>query len=155
VEPTVVRRMNARMARLVPTLKPRPIPADVEAALGGGVVELGPYLLLRSEAERVRRPPEPSPDATGVEAFLNHVHPDNPGWGPVECAEAAMTALDVLREAVLGYGRSGPVRVVLSVGFHDIPSSSLRFYRRRPDEHWIVDDLESYESEAILVEDIR
>jgi hypothetical protein len=47
------------------------------------------------------------------------------------------------------------VRVVLSVGFDEYPSSSLRFYRRRQGECWIVDDLEAYESEGILVEDIR
>ncbi len=143
------------MDGLLPTLKPRDVPADVRAVLESWVVELGPFLLLRSEAVRLQGPPDPNPDATGVEAFLNHVHPDEPGWGIVECAEAAMTALDLLREQIMQYATSGPVRVVLSVGFHELPSSSLRFYRRRPDEQWIVDDIEEYKSEAMLVEDLR
>lgn len=142
------------MEELLPTLKQRDVPAEVEAVLNGGIVELGPYLLLRSEAERREEPPPPDPDETGVEARLNHVHPDKPGWGAIECAEAAMTALALLRTKILDYPRSGMVQVVLSVGFHDIPSSSLRFYRRRTGQRWVVDDLDSYRSEAILVEDI-
>lgn len=134
---------------------PRSLPADVGAALSSGVTELGPYLLLRCEAERLTAPPDPVPDATSVEALLNHVHPDQDAWTVQECAEAAMTALDVLRQKIVGYPSSGPVQVVLSVGFHEIPGSSLRFYRRRQGETWITDDLESYETEAILVEDIR
>jgi hypothetical protein len=143
------------MESLLPTLKPRAMPGGVEAALSGGVVEFGPYLLLSSEAERLETPPSPSPDATGVEAFLSHIHPDESGWSALECAETAIVALDRLREAIVGYAGSGPVRIVVSVGFHDIPSSSLRFYRRRSGESWITDDLDSYETETILVEDIR
>lgn len=151
----MVRRLNRRLEDLLPGLHQRAVPADVEAVLTAGVAELGPYLLLRTEAERLREPPSPDPDATGVEASANHVHPDRPGWGVVECAEAGITALELVRSRILAYANSGPVRIVLSVGFHEIPSSSLRFHRRRPGENWIVDDLERYETEGILVEDIR
>jgi hypothetical protein len=142
------------MERLLPSLAPRDIPTNVKTILEKGVVELGPYLLLRSEVERLDGLPEPNPDATGVEAFLNHVHPHQPDWDAVACAEGAMTALDVLRRRLLEYANSGPVRLVLTVGFHEFPSSSLRFYRRRDGETWILDDLEAYETEAILVEDL-
>jgi hypothetical protein len=155
VDTEVIRTMNIRMERLLPTLQPRDVPAEVRAALEDGVVEVGPYLFLRSEARRLDGTPDPNPDATGVEVFHNHVHPDEAGWDAIACAEAGMTALGLLRGKLIAYKRSGPVQVVLSVGFHEYPSSSLRFYRRRPGERWIVDDLETYKSEAILVEDIR
>jgi hypothetical protein len=147
--------MNVRIEPLLPTLHPRDVQAEVRAVLQNGVTEVGPYLLLRSEATLLDRTPDPNPDATSVEAFHNHVHPAEPGRDAVACAEAGVTALDLLREKVIGYAMSGPVRVVLSVGFHEYPSSSLRFYRRRQGERWVVDDLEAYKSEVILVEDIR
>ena len=156
----VVRRMNRRMERLLPTLMPRPVPEEVEAALRSGIAEWGPLLLLRCEAERLTAPRVDNllralQDATGVEAFLNHVHPDQTGWEPEQCAEAAMTALDILREQIIGYALSGPVQVVLSVGFHEIPSSSLRFYRRRPGEPWLDENLDADADEGLLIEDIR
>jgi hypothetical protein len=155
VEPKVDRRMNKRMEKLLPTLRPRPIPADVETDLRMGIAELGPYLLLRSEADRLGSPPQPMPDATGAEAFFNHVHPNGPGWSLQECAEAGMAAFDLLRSVIIDYEQSGPVQLTLGVGYHEIPSSTLRFYRRRPGEIWLTEDLEKYETEAILVEDIR
>ncbi|MGH9120404.1 MAG: hypothetical protein ACRDYC_00425 [Acidimicrobiales bacterium] len=134
-----------------------PLPLDdvLDRILRRGVTDLGGYLLLHYVADRLAGPPDPAPDMTGAEAYLNHVHPVPPGGGDVEeCAGMAITALHLLRQQILGCEEAGQVRVVLSVGYHDIPSSSLRFYRRRPGEQWIVDDLESYETEAILVEDI-
>jgi hypothetical protein len=153
--PKIVRRMNQRMETMLSTLAPGPVPSRIEAELRMGVAELGQYLLFRSEVEQRKAPPDPIPDATGVEASLNDLNVGEQGWGVRKCAQAGLTALDLLRQAIIEYPSSGPVQVVLGVGFHEIPSCTLRFYRRRVGETWIVDDLEGYETEAILVEDIR
>lgn len=77
------------------------------------------------------------------------------GWRLQECAEAGVTSLNLIRQEIIKYSASVPVQLVLAVGFHEIPSCTIRFYRRRAGEIWLTDDLEGYQTEAILVEDIR
>jgi hypothetical protein len=115
------------------------------------VTESDQYLILHREVDALEtRTLDQFSDATGVEAFFNHLHIDPDGWRLQECAEAGLTSLNLLRQEIIKYPASGPLQLVLAVGFHEIPRCTLRFYRHRAGEIWLTDDLEGYETEAIL-----
>jgi hypothetical protein len=154
----VVRRMNSRMEDLLPVL-PGQLDTRMETILRSGVVVLHECLLLRAEVDRQPQPLEHPDmtrfnDRTRYEAFVNHLHLGAPTGDLFESAAGGVAAIKALRRTILAFPAAGQVQLLLAVGFHEIPNVTLRFYRRRPREPWLRDDLEGYLQEAILVEDL-
>ena len=89
-------------------------------------------------------------DRTGYECLANKIHIE-------DFLDGTASALEQLRQGV-GYAvvlakrlvRSGRFLVILSV---DRNSGDLvvRFHQQRPNENWVMDDLEGYEMEDMLV----
>ena len=145
-------RMNTRTRRraLWESTSSRLVPA-LHALLSAGFVEHDGCVFLAARSHPL--PPDGPLDATGREAFVNHVHIDD------QLAQGGRR--DVARQgwlyahALVGeLGRVFPeaaFEVVLAIG----DSATVRFYRRRAHEPpWISADLESYEREAVLVLDV-
>jgi hypothetical protein len=95
------------------------------------------------------------PDKTGFECFINHVHLPFDGTTEtlISCLEYAAT----LQDALMLLTQDRQFRVIVSLSEDDeFPKSActVRFHQIRPGENWIVEDLEGYKSEAILVFDV-
>jgi hypothetical protein len=146
------------MKSLLPTLPKVATSESIDAKLEAGLVDEDGCLLLKSERGLTHAGRSRFLDLTGYEAFVNHLHIEGHLIGPNsdlrQAAAAGMSALTKLRELITSFPDAGPVQVVLSVANSEIPSVTLRFYRRRPGERWISDDLEGYLSEAMLIENI-
>jgi hypothetical protein len=147
--------MNGRMTQLLPTLPKVGLTPDVESTVRSGFVERDGCLLLLELADSVPGGPGSFPDLTGYEAVVNQIHlHDFSAVGLETSAASGVLAVEVLGEQIEAYAGAGPVQIALSVGFHDIPSVVIRFYRRRPGEMYLSDDLNAYESEALLIRDV-
>ena len=97
----------------------------------------------------------PYRDPTGLESWVNSFHlddyfrPDNPDWAVSCVGQGVLLARELLlRAAIL---TPTPLDVLLTVDFGGIeivgseelesfPSSTFRFYGRRPDDLWIGDE---------------
>lgn len=97
-------------------------------------------------------------DETGTECFWSKFHLEEflPKTTPLE--EVARTALDFvwpLRAAVSAARLSGSFRMIASIELPGLaqtkPICVVRFHRLRLRQTWVVDDLESYKHEAIMV----
>ena len=102
-------------------------------------------ILLKDEYEKARHVRvEDFPDKTGFECFVNHVHFPFKGVDSLRpCLGYATTLQHALRR--LAQGRSW--QLIVSVADSDC---TIRFHEIRPGQAWIAEDLEAYESEAIL-----
>ncbi len=112
--------------------------------------------LLASEYERNKHVKVADfPDKTGFENFINHVHLPFAGTNDslISCLEYAAT----LQAALMPLTHERQFRVIVSLS-DDAPSArfacTVRFHQIRPGESWISENLEGYESEAILVFDV-
>jgi len=100
----------------------------------------------------------PRNSLTGHEALVNKFHPDEflgteqPDWACVNLAHCVLFARQVLtRLAAL---TPMPVEVVVGIdlgGFGSFPSSTLRFYGRRPDDLWLRGDVDDMYEQAVGV----
>lgn len=107
--------------------------------------------LLRLNGDR-----SPYSSLTGRESWVSSFHPDQflgteqPDWATVNLAHSVLLARQVLtRVAAL---TPMPVDVLVGIdlgGFGSYPSSTFRFYGRRPDDRWLSDDLDEYRQEAV------
>ena len=92
------------------------------------------------------------PDLTGYECFANHLHIEDyltdghnvdqeekllQGVGFCFCLESALKKFSI-----------DNFRIIISF---DGDSCNVRFHKVRPGETWLVDDLESYKEEALVV----
>jgi len=95
------------------------------------------------------------PDCTGYETFINLVHLD--GLIEVEpTGEVGQRVAQGLAYVHALYGLALPLgafRVIFSVSEDPLLNVSVRIHRRRPDEVWLLHDLEGYQDEALLVMD--
>jgi hypothetical protein len=94
-------------------------------------------------------------DETGFECFVNHVHLpfDETGKTLTRCLEYAAT----LEDALMPLTTNRRFRVVVSLSDDgEFPKSActVRFHQIRTGQNWILEDLEEYESDAILVFDV-
>jgi len=87
------------------------------------------------------------PDRTGFECFVNHIHirdfletSDAP-----ECLRQGLRWAEHLRGKLEGHGK---FNIIVSC---DDTDCSVRFHRVRPGESWLLDDLEGYRAESVLV----
>jgi hypothetical protein len=148
-------RMNARMTALGPPsigghgdieLDPR-----LAAILADGFLELGDCVVLAHEEGSVEAARiESYPDATGFEAFINHLHLDDelelPATDPLVLEQAGryVTELAELLESEYPDERFA---VIIAVG----DSCVVRFHKQRSGESWIADGLEGHGTEAVMV----
>jgi hypothetical protein len=92
-----------------------------------------------------------SPDRTGRECFVNHVHVDDhtPSTSALELAAIGFAFAKRLQEALPSLG--GHFIIIVS---SDAESCSVRFHKARDGESWLSDDLDAYGDEALLVLDV-
>jgi hypothetical protein len=96
-------------------------------------------------------------DATGYEAFINKIHVDDlvDEAGIEEhdrlriLLQQGVKAAMVLAERLKA---EGSFRVLLSLDA-DLPSITLRFFRRREGEHWAGEDPDAFRLEEVLMID--
>ena len=148
-------RMNARMAALGPPSVGGPGGIELDprlaAILADGFLALGDCVVLAHEEGSVEATRiESYPDATGFEAFINHLHLDDelglPADDPIVIAQAGryVTKLAELLQSEYPDERFA---VIIAVG----DSYVVRFHKQRTGESWVADDLEGYETEAVMV----
>jgi hypothetical protein len=145
----VRRRANAAMRRL---LREVVVEAKLDAPLGallkGGFVEREGCVLLAAQAGSVKRLDERL-DRIGIEALVNHLHVEDrlAARDREEVVEQAYAYASELAQRLDQSFPASSFEVVLSIS----DSCVVRFYRRRPAEAWLMEDLESYADEALLV----
>lgn len=147
-------RLNGAMRALVSDVDQRslpPLPAALEAVVGGGVTADGDALVLAA----LRSPTLPAPaalgDVTGYEAFVNHVHIDEHGDVSSPATLVALGLAYARRLEELLRQQRRPTQIVLAV---DGTAAAVRFVTRRAGQPYLADDLEGYRDEAILVIDV-
>jgi hypothetical protein len=94
-------------------------------------------------------------DETAFECFVNHIHLPFDGTGKTltRCLEYAVT----LENALIPLTTDRRFRVIVSLSDDgEFPKSActVRFHQIRTGQNWILEDLEEYESDAILVFDV-
>jgi hypothetical protein len=89
------------------------------------------------------------PDKTGFECFINHIH--LPFAGTRGSLVSCLDYVARLQAALASDPRQRNFRVIVSISNCDC---TVRFHQIRPGESWISENLEGYESEAILVLDV-
>ena len=88
------------------------------------------------------------PDKTGFECFINQDHFtfDRTRNSLKSCLERAA----VLQQGLLSFAKSRRFRMIVSISDED-PDCNIRFHQVRSGESWLSNDLEGYNSEAVLV----
>lgn len=135
--------------------RPPPLASDLERLLAPGVTNQEGCWLLASQLCQSTADRRQFPDQTGFEAFVNHVHVlDVLGAEAERDPERSLGQGLALGRAlkVLLAGR-GRFQIVVATSIEAPADCNVRFYRWRPGEVWIEDDLEGYTHEGILVID--
>jgi hypothetical protein len=147
--------MNSRMAELgapaVGTASTVDLDPRLAAILADGLADIGPCVVLAHHLDAVAAAEIDSfPDATGFEAFINHVHLDEelalPAADPAVLAQAGRYATG-LSELLATEHPGDDFVLILAVS----DSCVVRFHKLRSGEAWVADDLEGYEHKAVLV----
>lgn len=154
-------RLNLAMQRFLERCRIDPMdPPQLDAALARllqpGIVQVEGSWLLASQVQSSQPTQHQHfPDRTGYEAFINHLH-----IADILEAGAEESTARILSQAV-AFARGlealvaphGPFEIVVAIDKESPSDCNVRFYRRRPGETWIADDLEGYKEEGILVLD--
>jgi hypothetical protein len=127
-----------------------PLDERLERILAEGLQSVGDCVILTGfEAALAHGPVEQHPDATALEAFVNHCHVDDelnlPARAPALLAQAGCYAGRLAAELAQAYP-SEQFLVIFTVS----DSCIVRFHKVRPGESWLADDLESYGDEAVM-----
>ena len=88
------------------------------------------------------------PDRTGLECFVNHIHIGDFTPGGTEVNVLHRQGLLFANELSAKLQPHGSFAVIVSC---DETDCSVRFHASRPGERWFLEDLETYEEEALLV----
>jgi hypothetical protein len=97
------------------------------------------------------------PDRTGFECFINHIHIED----YLDSSNSTNLTSDLqltngfkfatkLKEKLAEYRPEVRFRVIIA---SDDETCTVRFHKIRNNEHWLSDDLEEYQEEAICVMD--
>lgn len=89
-------------------------------------------------------------DLTGFECFVNHFHLDEyPSYqDDVTRLKIALLLIDEITSLLNAKKLSGEYNHIISM---DDTSCTLRFHKIRVNESWLMDNLEDYKDDAILV----
>ena len=95
-------------------------------------------------------------DLTGYEATANSTHVEALGGSPAKgFLTPLLGTLDHLVKELVAAELSSGVRVIgLLNQDSEFPSATCRFHRRRADETWLKEDIDSYEDEAVFIFDL-
>lgn len=141
-----------------------PIPEALQQLLNDGFEQKGEFTFVRSLASSRSSTfafLKQTDDATGIEAAINEIHVDDFVPEAIPFFELVRLGSDfgfALRKKLNDAGLNGPFRVIVSACSAD-PSLNVRntcvvrFHKRRIDQSWLNDDLESYKEEAVEVLD--
>jgi hypothetical protein len=149
-------RMNRSMADSLAAagIDPRKAQLDLATRLhklaSSNFVEERGCLVLEPLATLGSYDPDRFHDRTGYECLANKIHVK-------DYLDRTVTVLEQLRQGV-GYGaelgkrlaHSGRFIVILSVD-RDTGDVVVRFHQEHPNESWVTDDLEGYETNDVLV----
>ncbi len=146
-------KLNRRMGRYLEDLRSREVEAVV-APRGPDVqiVEAGGCYLLRGFVKRPHLSPGDFPDQTGLECSANRLRmesmldPRLVRSCPLLLLTAGLLAARAVSAALASF--PGRFNVILS---YDGESCALRFHKIRAGERWLLDDLEEYVDEGVLV----
>ena len=131
-------RANLRMQDLLKGTKiPKSLIPELKKILAAGFVQKNGCLLLASNANRSFG--GKSKDRIGYECFVNHIHADN-------FPQAWLYANKLAKR--LSLSRVCECKVIVS---YDGKDATVRFHKIRPGQSWLLEDLESYQEEAIAV----
>src|SRR5689334_19299533 len=127
-----------------------PLDERLERILAEGFQPVGDCVILADfEAALTDSTAEQHPDATALEAFVNHCHVDDelglPARDPALLAQAGRYAGRLAAELARSYAGERFL-VIFTVG----DSCIVRFHKVRPGESRLVADLESYGDEAVM-----
>jgi hypothetical protein len=126
----------------------RPLASGLAELLQGELVEENGCWFLVSLREGARTASLATfSDRTGLECFVNHIHIGDflETSDVIECLRQGLRWASGLRGKLQEHGR---FNVMVSC---DDTRCSVRFHRVRPGESWMMDDLESYRAESVLV----
>jgi hypothetical protein len=148
-------RMNHRMANLL-ALGATVVPLEFRRLVAEGFVTLHDCVFLRRLAPQKLHEPR---DRTGIECDLNAQSvqdylPRDDSRRPVDLASSALACARWLA-AELRRLVAYRCRIIANVSQVARLTSTIRFHRLRPGESWIVDELEGYRDEGVLVLDSR
>jgi hypothetical protein len=142
-------KMNARMSGLLSQMNIPAVPDNWVSPRHSHATELttADGCVLLKDGYDTSRSVKLSdfPDKTGYEAFVNHIH--FPFDGTQESLLRCLSFTRAIRRALTSIAGGRRFEIVVSVS----DEGTVRFYEIRPGEIWIVDDLESYTEEAILL----
>ena len=144
-------RTNAAMRRLLAEVESGPLDPELQSLLDAGFQERDGSVFLAAEVD----PGGTGAlglDRTGIEALTNHVHiadrlDDRDHAHVVEQGHRYAIAL---ADRLSGIYPAVAFQVVMSVSDDCV----VRFYAKRSAQPWLVDDVESYRDEALLVLDV-
>ena len=150
-------KMNSEMSVLMERLAVRWPPTP--SALATDTPELEVFedcVLLKNEFARNRHVKIPElPDKTGFECFINHVH--LPFRSTKKSLVSCLSHAVAIETALTPLAQNRQFRVIVGISENDSSpefSCTIRFHQIRSGEEWVADDLEGYESEAVLVFDV-
>lgn len=126
------------------------LPDWLATLLSHGLVEEDDCLLLADSASADHHPARGGfSDATGYEAFVNHLHVD-PVDDSFDDVFIALTAAKILVAELHRWRAGGATRMIVSRNLGgEFACSTVLFHRIRPGEMWLSGDLEGYRHEAI------
>jgi hypothetical protein len=88
------------------------------------------------------------PDRTGFECFVNHVHIGDFVDGELDASILHLQGLLLAEQLERKLKPVGAFRIIVSC---DETDCAVRFHKLRPGEQWVLDDLETYREEALLI----
>ncbi len=137
-----------------------PLDPKLESILSAGIHVLdGAYLFAKFETS-VSAPRSRFGDLTGYECAVNHFHiesnltsPDNKS--PDTLLKNGITFVHRLESKLASTFPGVPFRIIFGYSSDPLLSCVVRFHKIRANEEWVMlDDLEGYKLEALMVLDV-
>jgi hypothetical protein len=145
-------KVNSRMRRYLADLRSREVGAAVPASPAIHLVEANGLVLLRGFVQKPHGTLAEFPNETALECTANRlrmesmVEPRLARSAPLLLLTAGLVTAGAMATALRGL--RGSFNVIVS---YDGEGCAVRFHKIRAAQHWLMNDLEDYEGEGILV----
>jgi hypothetical protein len=131
------------------------LPPHLQNVLSGGLLEEDDCWFLAACRGDPKYTTEPFGDRTGLEWFVNKVHVDDSAPADfVTLQKRGLAYIDALRKLLEPHG-TFKITLGFSYSEAETPINTLTcfvsFHKVRPGEHLLMDDLETYKLDALLV----
>jgi len=150
--------VNRNMIQLLYDLavkQPAPLPQHLQHVLSGGLLEEDDCWFLAACRGDPKYTVERFGDRTGLESFVNSVHVDDTEKvDPITLQKRGLAYIEALRKLLEPYGA---FKIILGFSYsepEDGPkelTSTVRFHKVRLGEAWLIEDLEGYKMDSLLV----